>query len=542
LSDTSTELENAQGEIVALQATATQASELMSAEATQAAATQAALAAEAATQQAQAAATQTAQANAAATQGAQAEATQVAYAAALDESEANAAGLAQDLATQAYVATQAAEAAAALQATATLQADAIETLSQDYSNLVATATQVVEAQATLAVDTMATMVALGYREDGSDVPVAPVEVIEITYDESFDDNRSNIWYEGNFDQGGSAMIVDGRYAFTLRADTTPLWTGDLMTTQTNQLIEVRFRMDDCQGSFDASGIEIALFTERNSAYLFTVWCNHNEWSLGQIEDGENTNLGFGRFETNDYLFEEWHTLSVQIGGEDMTFYMDGTRLTHEALQSGARGTTFVQMFSQDNMRVELDSIRVWNLVPTEARNTNTLTPVVEPTPAPLTSNEERDLLAELEAIADALPSRITIDGRDWRVQSGLDAEYVDGMVGIDRFAAISRLLEGERGESVIVIIYAYSSEADAAIKVETTQLLISDPFDEDLFEDFPTPNYFGEFEEGIALGGWAQGSYEVSLIFWETDSGTPEDMQALGLWLTENLQLRPKRG
>lgn len=369
-----------------------------------------------------------------------------------------------------------------------------------------------------------------------------MDVLDVAYDEPFDTNRGNRWYEGNFDQGGTAMLIDGRYEFRLRAGVTPLWTGNLMTTETDQLVEVRFRMNECRGSFDDSGIEIGLFARQSNAYLFTVWCNHNSWSLGHIADGENTNVAFGRFDTADYLLEEWHTLSVQIGGDSMTFYIDGTRLTDADLQSDLGGTTFVQMFSQDRIGVDLDSIRVWNLVPTETRNTNTLTPVVEPTPAPETSNDERDLLAELEAIADALPSTITIDGRDWSVEPGLDAEYVDDMVGIDEFAVITLSLEGERGESVLLFIYAYQSEADAAIKVETTQLLISDPFDEELFEDFPTPNYFGEFEEGIALGGWAQGSYEVSLIFWDTDSGTPEDMHALGLWLQENLQLRPKRG
>lgn len=545
LSDTSTELEDAQGEIVALLATATQASAQLSDEATQAAATQAALEASAATQQAEAIATQTAQAAAAATQQAEEVATQVAFTDALDESETNAEALAQDLATQAYVATEAAEAAQAQQvamaATATLQAEAIETISQDYADIRATATLVAEQQATLAVDTMATMVALGYREEGSDVPIAAVPVEDVVYRETFDTNRGGRWYEGNFDQGGSVIVLNGSYTYTITDDDIALWTGDLLTTDENQLIEVRFRIQDCEGSFDSSGIEIGLFSERNSAYLFTAWCNHNSWALGRIVDGDNSTLGFGRFDTADFLLSEWHTLSVSISGDAMMLFIDGVRLFDTPLERSLRGTTFVQVFSEDDMTLEIDSIRVWNIVPTDTRNTNTLDPVAEPTPAPLTSNNERDLVAEVEAIFDAIPQRFNA-GRDrWSVTEQYGAEYVQGVDGSSDYAIQSILLESEGGTSVLLFIGAFPSPEGAQDAIREAQDYISVPYDSEVLESFPSPNYFGMNIEDVIIGGWANDRLQIAFVFLSRSEEIPEQFQALGLWLQENALRLPKQ-
>jgi hypothetical protein len=389
--DAATAQANALATADALQSSAVTAQAALTAAANDAATAQAgaqasltAVANNAVTAQATARAAFTAVANEAATAQANLQATAGAFATALAGERATRDALESAAATQSVQAllAQTAQAGDIASARAT-QAALISALDTAQAEATRIAASLAEREAEIAalmtpVDAVPTRPAVVVYE-----PVAPVEVGALLVVDDFDNNNDDYWYEGTVDRQGVEQgrldVVDGvyRFSYTIPNASRGLFSSAVSRTQPNLLLEYDFRVLNCDEAHDLTYVETLFYSNQAEEYGLAIFCNQVAWSLIRVSDAVER-LGAERFSVSDRMLSQWHTMSLWFTDTEVTFYLDGVRLSSQTLPPDREGFFYLRIFSEDQAVVEFDNIRVWETPPT--RRPGQLVPVSTPRP------------------------------------------------------------------------------------------------------------------------------------------------------------------
>lgn len=255
-----------------------------------------------------------------------------------------------ELATQS-VAVSANQSAMVLQA-ATVQAESEATISVLEDNLATALAQPPVTAPTQDVTPAPTTVITSNA-----VPVAPVAVGGLTYDEAF--NQDTVWSLGAVEGAGTMALADGQYVVTV--DVSP----SVLTVFTPPQVmdgyaEVEVFLDDCpqDGFF---GLLSRVQPLGEGGYLFLLPCNLSFWAIVVFPtDGQPSVLASDALPPPTPA--ESHTIGVLTDDDSLSLYFDGQLLgstTDSTFLAGMIGIYAESVSAEAVLRA--DNYRVWEL-------------------------------------------------------------------------------------------------------------------------------------------------------------------------------------